>query len=284
MNIGAHVTIAKGLVGSVEAAHDLGATTFQIFSRNPRGRGSALGKLTPEALQKEVSQATKLRQLYGIRSFYVHTPYYTNLASPDERIWQLSIQSIIEDLALTEKIGSGYFVMHIGHHMGQGIEAGIKRVVAGLKKIKQLDNSKTRLLLEITAGQGTEVGNNFKEIAAIITGSGWSDKKIGLVLDTAHAFGAGYDLRDERGINKMLSELDRAIGLDYLQLIHCNDSLGEFGSHKDRHAHIGEGKIGMAGFKSLMRQRVLRNEDFIVETAGDKVGQDIELLKKISAA
>ena len=280
MNIGAHVTIAKGLIGAVEAAHDLGATTFQIFSRNPRGRGSALGKLAPAALNREIERATELRRQYGIRSFYVHTPYYTNLASPVDRLWRLSISSIVADLALAEKIGSGFFVMHIGHHMGRGIEAGIKRVAAGLNEIRKKDKSRTRLLLEITAGQGSEVGNSFSEIAEIIKASGWPDQKIGLVLDTAHAFGAGYNLRTPAGIRVMLKELDREIGLSRLFLIHANDSLGEIGSHKDRHAHIGEGKIGAAGFKFLLRQKTLVGKDFIVETPSDQVKLDIEKLKK----
>ncbi len=280
MNIGAHVTIAKGLIGAVEAAHDLGATTFQIFSRNPRGRGSALGKLAPAALNREIERATELRRQYGIRSFYIHTPYYTNLASPVEKLWRQSIISIVTDLALADKIGSNFFVMHIGHHMGRGIAAGIKRVVAGLKEIKKIDKSKTKLLLEITAGQGTEVGNNLKEIGQIIDQSGWAESKIGIVLDTAHAFGAGYDLRTPAGIRVMLKELDREIGLSRLFLIHANDSLGEIGSHKDRHAHIGEGKIGAAGFKFLLRQKTLVGKDFIVETPSDQVKLDIEKLKK----
>ncbi len=280
MNIGAHVSISRGLVGAVEAAHDLGATTFQIFSRNPRGRGSVLAKLDSATFQREIKQAAKLRRQYGLRSFYVHTPYYTNLASPDQKIWARSIDSILADLTLAEKIGSDGFVMHVGHHMGRGREAGINRVISGLKKIRQKDKTKTKLLLEITAGQGTEIGNSFSELAEIIRGARWPEKKIGIVLDTAHACGAGYDLGKPAGVEATLKELDREIGLSKLFLIHANDSQGEIGSHKDRHAHIGEGKIGAAGFKFLLSRPSLADKDFIIETSSDRVKLDIAKLKK----
>lgn len=281
MNIGAHVTISHDLVGAVEAAHALGATTFQIFSRNPRGRGSALDKLGLEELAKEVGQAARLRQPYGIRSFYVHTPYYTNLASPKERIWKLAIRSIVEDLALADKIGSGNFVMHVGHHMGRGIDAGVARVVAGLKEIKKRDKSKTKLLLEITAGQGTEVGNSFEEIATIIKKSDWPKAKIGVAFDTCHAFAAGYDLQTASAVRATIAKLDRIIGLARVPLIHANDSLGDLGAHKDRHAHIGSGKIGRAGFAALLKAPMLRGKDFIVETKAEWQKIDITKLRRL---
>lgn len=282
MNIGAHVTISKGLVGAVEAAHSLDATTFQIFSRNPRGRGSGFDKLTPGEFRKQITRAAQLRKKYGIRSFYVHTPYYTNLASPNERIWKLSIRSIVEDLALAEKIGSGCFVMHVGHYMEAGKEKGLARVVAGLKEIGKRDKAKTKLLLEITAGQGTEIGNSFEELAAIIKKSGWPESKIGVAFDTCHAFGAGYDLRTAGAVQKTVAELDRIIGLERVPLVHANDSLGDLGAHKDRHAHIDSGKIGKAGFTALMRDRRLQDKDWIVETKTEWQKKDIAILQKMA--
>lgn len=299
MNIGAHVTISRGLVGAVEAAHALGATTFQIFSRNPRGRGSGFDRLTPAAFREQIKQAAQLRKKYGIRSFYVHTPYYTNLASPKDTIWRASIRAIVTDLALAEEIGSGFFVMHVGHHMEAGsrkqeagkrkleekLEAGRKRglarVVAGLKEIKKCDKSKTKLLLEITAGQGTEIGNSFEELAAIIKKSGWPESKIGVAFDTCHAFGAGYDLRTASAVRETLMRLDRVIGLKRVPLVHANDSLGGLGEHKDRHAHIGSGKIGRVGFAALLHQPALRDKDFIVETKEGRQKKDIAVLSKM---
>lgn len=284
MNIGAHVTISKGLVGAVEAAHSLDATTFQIFSRNPRGRGSGFDKLTPAAFREQIQQAAQLRKKYGIRSFHVHTPYYTNLASPKDSVWRASIRAIIVDLAMAEKVGSGFFVMHVGHSMEARKDQGIARVVAGLKEIRKRDKSKTKLLLEITAGQGTEIGNSFEELAAIIKKSGWPESKIGVAFDTCHAFGAGYDLRTAAAVKKTVVRLNRIIGLRRVPLIHANDSLGDLGAHKDRHAHIGSGKIGAAGFAALLSQPALRAKDFIVETKTEWQKIDIQILRRMAGS
>ena len=277
MNFGAHFSIAEGLLGATKEAVSCGATTFQIFSRNPRGRGAK--KITAA----EIAAAAELRQRHGIKSFYVHTPYYTNLASPKKSIWGLSIGSVVADLKTTAAIGGNGFVVHIGNHMGTGIAAGIKRVAAGLRSVAKKDKTTTRLLLEITSGQGTEVGNNFEELAEIIKQSEYSDEKIGIVFDTAHAFGAGYDLRTEAAVRKTMTELDKKIGFDKLQLIHCNDSAVPLGSHKDRHAHIGHGEIGREGFRALVNYPALKDKDFIVETKDPGRQEDIETLKKLVA-
>jgi len=276
MNFGAHFSIKDGLVGATKEAVEYGATTFQIFSRNPRGRGHR------EITAEHVKEAARIRKENGIQSFYVHTPYYVNLASPRQKIWGMSIGTVVKDLKVADEIGSGFFVMHIGHHMGKGIAWGISRVVEALKSIADKDKSKTKILLEITAGQGTEVGNSFEEIAQIIIKSGYRDDKIGFVLDTAHAFGSGYDFRTKVAVAKTMSELDNKIGLDKLQLIHCNDSATPIGSHRDRHAHIGKGEIGEAGFKALVQTPALKDKDFIVETKDPGRREDIELLKSFS--
>ncbi len=273
MNFGAHVSITGGLTEAVKRAADLSATTFQIFSRNPRGRNRC--KFT----DKDIAEAKDLMKEKNIESFYIHTPYLTNLASPKNDTWNFSIELILEDLEIAQKIGSNNFVMHIGHHMGKGVDWGIKRVAEALKKIADKDKTKSKILLEITAGQGTEIGNSFSEIAELMSKSGLPESKLGMVLDTAHAFAAGYDLRDENSVNKAISELDKIIGLDRLQLIHINDSLKELGSHKDRHAHIGEGEIGEAGLKALVNHPKLKNKDFILETEPEGQQADLEKLK-----
>jgi deoxyribonuclease IV len=275
MNFGAHFSIKDGLVGATKEAVSYQATTFQIFSRNPRGRSAK--KITAA----EIAEATEIRQQNGIKTFYVHTPYYTNLASPKQNVWGMSIGSVVADLKTAAAIGSGFFVMHIGNHLGQGVAAGIKRVAAGLQSVAAKDKSATKLLLEITAGQGTEVGNNFDELAEIIKQSEYPDKKIGIVFDTAHAFGAGYDLRTEAAVQKTMAELDKKIGFDKLQLIHCNDSAVPLGSHKDRHAHIGQGEIGLEGFRALVNHPALKDKDFVVETKEPGRRQDIETLRSL---
>ncbi len=275
MNFGAHFSIKDGLVGATKEAVEYGATTFQIFSRNPRGRGAK------EITAEDIANAAEIREENGIKSFYVHTPYYTNLASPKQKTWGMSIGSVVKDLEVADEIGSGFFVMHIGHHMGKGIDWGIQRVIAGLKSIAEKDKSRTKILLEITAGQGTEVGNTFEELERIITGSGYSDDKIGMVFDTAHAFGAGYDLRTPGAVDKTMGELGEKIGFDRLQLIHCNDSAVPLGSHKDRHEHIGQGEIGEEGFRALVNYPALKDKDFIVETKDPGRREDIEKLEKM---
>lgn len=275
MNFGAHFSIADGLLGATKEAVSYGATTFQIFSRNPRGRGAK--KFTAD----EIKAAGELRLQHGIKSFYVHTPYYTNLASPKKNIWGMSIGSVVADLKTTAAIGGDGFVVHIGNHMGTGIEAGIKRVAAGLRSVATKDKTKAKLLLEITSGQGTEVGNSFEELAEIIKQAEYPDEKIGIVFDTAHAFGAGYDLRTKVAVYKTLAELDKKIGFDKLQLIHCNDSAVPLGSHKDRHAHIGQGEIGRGGFEALVNHPSFNDKDFIVETKDPGRREDIETLRSL---
>lgn len=277
MNFGAHFSIKDGIVGAAKEAAEYGATTFQIFSRNPRGRSSK--KITSE----EIAKAEEIRKQNGIKTFYVHTPYYTNLASPKQSTWGMSIGSIVADLKIADEIGSGFFVMHIGHHMGKGIDFGIKRVISGLQSIAEKDKSKTKILLEITAGQGTEVGNTFEEIGNIIGGAKLPDHKIGMVFDTAHAFGAGYDLRTPEAVDKTMKELNEEIGFDKLQLIHCNDSAVPLGSHKDRHEHIGKGEIGDEGFLALVNYPALKDKDFIVETKEPGRKEDIAKLKKMAS-
>ncbi|MFC1618205.1 deoxyribonuclease IV [Patescibacteria group bacterium] len=276
MHFGSHVSIAGGLTAAVKRAVDFEETTFQIFSRNPRGRSK--NKFS----DKDIKEAAKLREQHGIASFYIHTPYFTNLASPKNNLWHFSIKSVVEDLETADKIGSHNFVMHIGHHMDKGLDWGIARVAEALQKIGEEDKSDSRILLEITAGQGTEIGNTFEEIAEIIKRSKLPTKKIGMVLDTAHAFAAGYDLSNQLVVNKTIAELDKTVGLDRVPLIHANDSLVGLGSHKDRHAHIGQGEIGEAGFMALVNHPQLQDKDFIVETKKEGQKKDIEKLKALS--
>lgn len=274
MNIGMHVSISKGLTGAVKEAAKFGCTTFQIFSRNPRGKGEK------EISKEEITEAQELMKEYGIQSFYIHTPYYTNLASPNEKTFHSSITYILKDLEKAKEIGASGFVMHMGNHVGSGEEKGMKRVIRGLEKILAKDKSGTPILMENTAGAGTEVGNSFESLAEIIKNLKLKikncDDQLKICLDTCHAFGEGYDW--EKG--KVIDEFDKIIGLKKLSLIHVNDSLGELGSHKDRHAHLGEGNIGLKGFEKLMKDKRLKDMDFVLETPNDpKRKKDIEILR-----
>ncbi len=282
MNIGAHVSIKKGLVGAVEEAHDLGCTTFQIFSRNPRGRGEK------EITDGEIKDAHKNMKKYGIESFYIHTPYYTNLASFNEKTFHSSIFYILKDLEKAKRIGARGFVMHMGSHLGKGEDYGIKRVARGLEKIFQKDKSGTPILMEDTSGAGNEVGNSFEslgEIMKIIKNKkkGY-EKQLKICLDTCHSFAEGYDWREESKLQKNLKEFDKYLGIDNLWLIHTNDSMGDLGSHKDRHDHLGKGKMGKRAFEMLASHKLLKNKDFIVETPddGERI-KDIKMLKKIAS-
>lgn len=282
VSLGAHVSIAKGLLGAVEETHRLGGQTFQIFSRNPRGRGEKV------ISAEEVARAHGLMNEYGIHSFYIHTPYYTNLASPNDKTWHASITYILDDLKRAKLLGATGFVTHLGNHLGSGETLGLRRLADALKKIFDQDETKMPILLENTAGAGTEIGNTFESLGQIINRfrrAQGSALRLQICLDTCHSFAQGYDWRTSASVKKNLDEFDKKIGLSRLALIHLNDSQGELGKHKDRHAHIGKGFIGLDGFRAILSDSRLRDKDFVFETPEDEAGtheDDMLLLRKLS--
>jgi len=259
MRIGLHVSIAGNIFESLERAHALGCDTMQIFSRNPRGwQASKLEK-------SDVDEFKKLKSRYDIRPVVVHIPYIINLATPDDNLYKRSIGAYIEDIQRADMLGAEYFVTHLGSHVGSGEENGIKRFSDALDKIIRSAKPSTMILLENTAGSGDSIGYRFEHIAQIIDSI--SDaSNVGVCLDTAHTFEAGYDIKTKAGLEKTLKEFDNAIGLKSIKVVHFNDSLSPADSHVDRHQHIGKGEIGLQALSRIINHPALKNAAFIMET------------------
>jgi deoxyribonuclease IV len=278
MNFGAHISIAGGIDKSPERAREIGCECFQMFSKSPHGGKSPI-------ITKNIADIFKEQcKKYNLKNYYIHTPYYINLASANNRIYYGSISAIKEELNKADLLGAKAVVTHLGSAKDLGVKEGEKKLIEGLKKIfleKEEVAFKARLFLEITAGAGEIMGDTFEEMAHFIeeVEKDIHKNKLGVCFDTAHAFASGYDLRTEKTVKETFDNFDKIIGLERLGLIHCNDSLVEFNSHKDRHDNIGNGKIGLEGFKAILKDKRLSNLDFIVETPNGKEEEDLEILK-----
>lgn len=273
MQIGAHVSTAGGLAEAPARAQALGCECCQIFSRSPRG--GAAPALTVESI-KQFQQAMATA---GQSACYIHTPYYINLASLDERIRGNSIRIIREELERASALGAAAVMTHLGSAKEAGEAEGQRLVVDAVKKILQGYTGAAHFLIELSAGAGAVIGDTFEEVAAIIKQSG--HEEIGVCYDTQHTFASGYDIRTPIAARATFDAFDNILGLKRLRLFHVNDSMVEFNTHKDRHEHIGQGKIGLDGFKALMADLRLKQCDLILETESDGIVEDIVVLKKI---
>lgn len=279
MLIGTHISAAGGLDQAPANAAAQGCECYQFFSRSPRG-GQAPA-LTPELLKKFKTA----NQKYKFKNFYIHSPYYINLASSNNKIYYGSIKVLREELERGSTLGVRAMMFHIGSARDLGPKAAIVQVVKGLKQVIKGYRGSCQPLLEISAGSGNIIGDSFEEISEIIkkTETKTTKNLLGVCFDTAHAFASGYDLRSSRAILETFKKFDKIIGLKRLKLIHANDSKAELGSHKDRHAHLGLGHIGKIGFQELIYflQAKKINVDIILETPTDAGAiKDIKFLKK----
>ncbi len=282
MLVGFHLSIGNGFVGAVDSAVALGINALQIFSHNPSAWR-----------MKPIDPAAALFRDRWRRSpvqyVVVHTMYLINLASPDGELFARSVAALTEEIARAGALGIPQVVTHLGAHMGAGREAGISRIIEGLERVigsaAFARYPSVRLLLENTAGAGTTMGARFVELGEII--SRLSDpSRIGVCLDTCHAFAAGYELRSPEGLEGTLSELDREVGLERLELVHLNDSVLPLGSRRDRHAHIGCGEIGEQGIAAIVNHPALRDLPFVLETPkllDGKLDADPINLRKVQA-
>ncbi len=300
MKFGAHVSIAGGIENAPKRAHGLGCECFQMFSRSPHGGKAA------EISEERADEFMKECKKYKLKNYYIHTPYYINLASSDNRIYYGSIAAIKKELEIADMIGAKAVVTHLGSAKDLGKAEAEKKLVEGLKKIFQLSPTSNKgkkipslkkgvrgisgeieykaiLLLEITAGAGEIMGDTFFEMAYFIKEAEKEigNDKLGVCFDTAHAFASGYDLRNEKAVKKTFDQFDKIIGLEKLKLIHCNDSMADIGSHIDRHDNIGSGKIGLEGFEAILSDKRLKDLDFIIETPNGKEKKDLEALKGV---
>ncbi len=263
MLLGVHVSIAGGIYESVSRASALGCTVMQIFARDPRQWRRYRLK------RADIREFRKRRAESGIEKVFIHIPYLINLATPDHDLFRSSITAYVQDMREARALGADYIVTHMGSHMKSGEKRGLKKITTALNRILELtDKSEVKILLENTAGAGSWLGYTFEHHKAVIDRIKDKDR-IGICLDTCHAYAAGYDLSSPRGYSALIEEIDRTVGLDRLKLVHLNDTRDALNSHRDRHAHIGEGNIGLTGFRRILTDKRLPHTAFILETPKD---------------
>lgn len=276
LHIGCHLSSSDGYAAMGEEALRIGADTFAFFTRNPRG-----GNAKP----MDEEDAAVLREMLKRECFaplVAHAPYTYNLCSDKERNREFAMESMTEDLARLEHLPGNYYNFHPGNHMKQGAEAGIAMVAKALNELLWEDMH-TTVLLETMAGKGTEVGRSFEELRAIIDRVRLSDK-VGVCLDTCHVYDAGYDIAGR--LDEVLGEFDRVLGIGRLKAIHINDTKNPFASHKDRHAQIGKGFLGIEALGAVVRHPLLRELPFILETPqpdNDGYAEEIRMLREIAS-
>ena len=274
MRFGFHISIAEGFSNVVERAKVRSCETIQLFSRNPRGwEYSPLGEKDVEGFRLSIKSS-------GLFPIFLHLPYLPNIASPQSKFYKRSIHSITTDLQRAEQLGAQYLIIHIGHRLESSDDEAIKAVSQGINQAFEKVKNPVILLMENTAGQGTEIGYDFEQIHRIIEGV-YDHQRTGVCLDTAHSFEAGYDLSNKEGIERTLASFDKMIGLKRLHLLHLNDSKTPLGSRKDRHWHIGEGYIGLEGFRYLINHPSLRHLPGIMETPRKDTIEDLKNMEVI---
>ncbi|NWF54529.1 MAG: deoxyribonuclease IV [Syntrophaceae bacterium] len=273
--LGLHVSIAGGIEKAADRARELGCTAMQIFSRTPRGWNPP--PLPPASIRIFKEKITER----AIDPVVVHTPYLLNLASGNGALYRRSVGALLEDLKRAALLGAKYVVTHLGSSGEEGPDRGRRKVVEALKKAV-LDCPSVTLLLENSAGAGRTVGASLEEMGEIVEEAG-EEGPVGFCFDTCHGFAAGYDFRSEEQSRALVGEIDRTVGLGRLKILHLNDCGGPLGGHLDRHQHIGKGKIGLSGFRSLLRQEALRRVPLILETPKDKPGDDRRNLFRVQS-
>jgi deoxyribonuclease-4 len=258
--IGAHMPTGKGLWDAVRKGKAIGCTAVQVFTSSPQMWKSK--EPTDEAVAK---LAEALKETGIGRHIVSHDSYLINLAALADELREKSIEGLKGEIARCSKLGIPYVVSHMGAHMGQGEEAGLKRVADATKRILKETPDDVTLLMETTAGQGTCLNWSFQHLATLLDLLK-GHKRLGVCLDTCHVFAAGYDLRTKQKYEQTFKEFERLVGCKLIKAVHCNDSKMPFGSRKDRHAHLGEGEIGATAFQCLVRDKRFENTPILVET------------------
>ena len=272
LKIGCHLSSSKGYAAMGREARRIGADTFQFFTRNPRG-GSAK-QLDPE----DVAEFLAFAREQGIEKILAHAPYTLNACSADPHVREFARNTMADDLERLEYTPGNYYNFHPGSHVKQGAEKGIE-YISGMLNTVLKPGQHTTVLLETMSGKGSEVGRSFEELRAILDRVELSDQ-MGVCLDTCHVWDAGYDIAGN--LDGVLEEFDRIIGLGRLKAIHLNDSMNPLGAAKDRHAKIGEGRIGLRALSGVVCHPALRELPFYLETPNDLDGsaREIALMKE----
>lgn len=270
--IGCHLSASKGYLAMVETAKEIGANTFAYFTRNPRGsRAKEIDPADAAAAQEALKQS-------GFGKLVAHGAYTMNLCTKDAEARAFAARVLQEDLCRMAALPDNFYNFHPGSHVGQGVEAAVEQISGALRSALSHGYPVT-VLLETMAGKGSEVGGTFQELRWILDAVG-SDN-LGICLDTCHVFDSGYDI--VRDLDGVLAEFDRVIGLQRLKALHLNDSKNGLGSHKDRHACIGEGSLGLSTFQRILHHPVLAEKPMILETPNELPGyqKEIALLREL---
>jgi len=265
MKLGIHVSISGGIDQAVLRAADLGCNTFQIFLSSPHSWNKA------EINEDAISLFKSLYKKHEMENAVAHSIYLINLATTNLYNLDKSINSLIADLELINKLGISALVTHIGSCRDSDSKTGINTAIDSIQKVLSKSDASSCLLLENTAGAGNLIGDSVEELAEIIAAV--DSEKIGICIDTAHAFESGYRLNEEKGLNDFIEKIDKLIGLDKLKAIHLNDSITPLGSNRDRHEEFGLGMIGEEGMTRIIKHPALKNLPFIMETPQIKKGE-----------
>lgn len=277
MKIGAHVSISGGILNAIKQAVNIGANTIQIFASAPKNW------YPPKISDHDAAEFIKDTKANNISPTFIHAIYLINLASDNPDLVEKSKKSLIDALNISTKIKSDGVIFHIGSNQAKTYEQTKLIVAEHINEILDDSDPSSTLLIETNAGQGNCIGCTFEQIADIISKIN-NKKRIGVCLDTAHIYESGYDLKSDP--QKIISDFDDIIGLNYLRAIHCNDSKTNFNSHADRHENIGVGQLGVETFKKLLNMPELSHIPFILEVPGFKNEgpdkQNIDILKELS--
>ena len=270
--IGNHTSSSKGYAAMGRQMVKNGGNTFAFFTRNPRG-----GK-AKEIDPADVEKFLELAREHHFGKIVAHAPYTMNACAAKENLRDFAREIMADDLKRMEYTPYNYYNFHPGSHVGQGAEKGIALIAEALNEALKPEQT-TTVLLETMAGKGTEVGRTFEELREILDRVELNDK-MGVCLDTCHVWDGGYDIVND--LDDVLNEFDRVIGLDRLKAVHFNDSMNDCGSHKDRHAKIGEGKIGAEAMRRVALHPLLEGRPFILETPNDDEGyrREIQMVRE----
>ena len=274
LHLGCHLSPTNGYLAMGNDALSIGADTFQFFTRNPRG--SRARTIDPE----DAAALGALQQAHAFAPTVAHAPYTLNPCSADARVREFAHMTMEDDLRRLLQLPCQLYNFHPGSHTGQGVEAGIRLTAALLSEMLSAVPSGATLLIETMAGQGSEIGGTFEQVAALIDAAG-GGARLGVCLDTCHVFAAGYDLSGD--LDGVLAAFDRTIGLARLRAVHLNDSLHPLGSRRDRHARIGEGQLGLAALQRVTRHPALAHLPFLLETPQESLAgyaREIALLQE----
>jgi deoxyribonuclease-4 len=279
VRIGLHTSIAGALEKSATTAAELGANTFQIFSSSPRQWKASVPSVPA------IKLLNAARERFDLTPLVIHDNYLINLASSNEGIRKQSVDAFRGELVRGIAIGAEYLVAHPGNYKGQTIEQGIFHFLEGITAAAEgLKFDKLMLLIECTAGAGAQIGGRLEELHVIREyAAQMTHLPVGFCLDTCHLLASGYNIATEEGFKKTVAEADRILGLEHVRVIHANDSKGALGSHIDRHQHIGEGYIGIDGFRRILTHPKLRQKAFILETPVDQDGDERRNLDTLKA-